>query len=45
MVKLVWRAETDEEDAFGVGHAQLAADNVAREHVAVAIGFRADAPG
>jgi hypothetical protein len=27
----------DEEDAFGVGHAQLAADDVAREDVAVAI--------
>jgi hypothetical protein len=35
----------DEEDAFGVGHAQLAADDVAREDVAVAIDFRADAPG
>ena len=35
----------DEEDAFGVGHAQLAADDVAREDVAVAINFRADAPG
>src|ERR1019366_695414 len=27
----------DEEDAFGVGHAQLAADDVARQDVAVAI--------
>ena len=35
----------DEEDAFGVWHAQLAADDVAREDVAVAIDFRADAPG
>jgi hypothetical protein len=35
----------DEEDAFGVGHAQLAADDVARQDVAVAIDFRADAPG
>src|SRR5258706_11625608 len=35
----------DKEDAFGVGHAQLAADDVAREDVAVAIDFRADAPG
>jgi len=35
----------DEEDAFGVGHAQLAADDIAGEDVAVAIGFRADAPG
>jgi hypothetical protein len=35
----------DEEDAFGVGHAQFAADDVAREDVAVAIDFRADAPG
>jgi len=34
-----------EEDAFGVGHAQFAADDVAREDVAVAIDFRADAPG
>src|ERR1017187_7460973 len=35
----------DEEDAFGVGHAQFAADDIAREDVAVAIDFRADAPG
>ena len=35
----------DEEDAFGVGHAQFAADDAAREDVAVAIDFRADAPG
>ncbi len=35
----------DEEDAFGVGHAEFAADDVAREEVAVAIDFRADAPG
>ena len=35
----------DEEDAFGVGHAQLAADDVARQDVAVAINFRADEPG
>jgi hypothetical protein len=35
----------DEEDAFGVGHAQLAADDVARQDVAVAINFRDDAPG
>ena len=35
----------DEEDALGVGHAQFAADDVAREDVAVAIDFRADAPG
>src|SRR5207245_1058011 len=35
----------DEEDAFSVGHAQLAAGDVAREEVAVAIDFRADAPG
>src|SRR5262245_6419988 len=35
----------DEEDAFGVGYAQFAADDVARQHVAVAIDFRADAPG
>ncbi len=34
----------DEEDAFGVGHAQFAADDVAREDVAVAIDFRPDAP-
>ena len=34
----------DEEDALGVGHAQLAADDVAREDVAVAIDIRADAP-
>ena len=34
----------DEEDAFGVGHTQLAADDVAREDVAVAINFRANAP-
>src|SRR6059058_209517 len=35
----------DEEDAFGVGHAQLAADDVAGKDVAVATDFRADAPG
>ena len=37
----------DEEDAFGVGHAQFApkAFGVARQDVAVAIDFRADAPG
>ncbi len=35
----------DEEDAFGVGHAEFAADDVARKDVAVAIDFRADAPG
>jgi hypothetical protein len=35
----------DEEDAFGVGRVQLAADDVARQDVAVAINFRADAPG
>src|SRR5947207_2370321 len=35
----------DEEDAFGVGHAQYAVDDVARKDVAVAIDFRADAPG
>ena len=35
----------DEEDAFGVGHAQFAADDVAREDVAVAIDFPADALG
>src|SRR5262245_56010099 len=35
----------DEEDAFGVGYAQFAADDVARKDVAVAIDFRADAPG
>ena len=35
----------DEEDAFGVGHAQLAADDVAREHIAVAVEFVADALG
>jgi hypothetical protein len=35
----------DEENAFGVGHAQFAADDVAREDVAVPIDFRADAPG
>src|SRR5438552_5423334 len=34
----------DEEDAFGVGHAQLPADGVARKNVAVAINFHADAP-
>ena len=34
----------DEEDALGVGHAQFAADDVARQKVAVAIDFRADAP-
>jgi Flp pilus assembly protein TadD len=32
----------DEEDALGVGHAQLAGDDVAREDVAVAINLRAD---
>ena len=30
---------------FGVEHAEFAADDVAREDVAVAIDFRADAPG
>jgi len=35
----------DEKDAFGVGHAQFAADDITREDVAVAIDFRADAPG
>lgn len=30
-------------DAFGVGHAQLVADDVAREEVEVATDFRADA--
>ena len=35
----------DEENAFGVGHAQFAADDVARQDVAVAIDFRADALG
>ena len=34
----------DEVDAFGVGHAQLAVDDVARKAVAIAINFRADAP-
>ncbi len=34
----------DEENAFGVGHAQFAADDVARQDVAVAVNFRADAP-
>src|SRR5262245_25215215 len=34
----------DEEDAFGVGHAQFAADDIARQDVSVAIDFRADAP-
>ena len=35
----------DEEDAFGVGHAQFAADDVALQDVAVAKEFGADAPG
>ena len=35
----------DEEDVFGVGHTQFAADDVARQDVPVAIDFRADAPG
>ena len=35
----------DEEDAFGIRHAQLADDDIAREDVAVAIDFGADAPG
>jgi hypothetical protein len=35
---------TDEKDALGVGHTQLAADHVARENVAIAIDFRANAP-
>ena len=39
------RGVADEEAAFGVGHAQLAADDVAREEVAVAMDLRADAPG
>jgi len=34
----------DEEDAFGVGHTQFAADDVARQDFPVAIDFRADAP-
>src|SRR6185503_12722722 len=34
----------NEEDAFGVGHAQFATNNVARKDVAVAVDFRADAP-
>src|SRR5438093_1878238 len=34
----------DEKHALGVGNAQLAADHIAREDVAVAIDFRADAP-
>ena len=34
----------DEEDAFGVGHGEFAADDVAREDVAVAVKFVADAP-
>src|SRR2546422_871422 len=34
----------DVEDAFGIGHAQLLADDFARENVAVAIDLRADAP-
>jgi hypothetical protein len=34
----------DKENAFGAGHAQLAADDVAREDVAVAIEFHANAP-
>ena len=34
----------DEEDAFGVGHAQFVADEIAREDAAVAIDFRVDAP-
>jgi len=35
----------DEKDALGVGHAQFAADDIAREHIALAIDFRSDAPG
>src|SRR5262245_3674642 len=35
----------DEENALAVGHAELAADDLAREDVAVTIDFRADAPG
>ena len=35
----------DEEDAFGIRDAQLPADDVARQDIAVAIDFRADAPG
>jgi hypothetical protein len=34
----------DEENPLGVGHTQFAADDVARQNVAVAVGFRADAP-
>jgi hypothetical protein len=34
----------DEKNPLGVGHAQFAADDVARQDVAVAVGFRADAP-
>src|SRR5208282_2980544 len=35
----------DEKNPFGVGHAQFATDDVARQDVAVAIDFVADAPG
>src|SRR5208282_276705 len=35
----------DKENSFGIGHAQFAADDVAREDVAVAINLIADAPG
>ena len=35
----------DEENAFGVGHAEFAADDFARQDVAVAIDFGANAPG
>src|SRR6185369_12555598 len=35
----------EKEDALGVGHAELAGDDFAREHVAVAVKFGADAPG
>ena len=41
MVKRGAQGVADEEDAFGVGHAQLAADDVARKDVAVAIDLRA----
>ena len=34
----------DEKNPFRVWHAQFAADDVARDNVAVAVDFRADAP-
>ena len=40
----VTQGVADEEDALGVGHAELAADEVARKDVAVAVKFGADAP-